>query len=99
MIKLPINYFRAGQEKALPQVTLRIAMSFVGVVLFSVGIGLNVKFNLDWPLITGALFMPIGAYLAFTTKNGCPWQTRLALAALVINVIGTVFVIWLLSTA
>jgi hypothetical protein len=99
MPKHSINYFSAGEEPARPAATSRIAASFVGPTLFSLGIGLNVRFNLDWPLIIGAALMPIGAFLAFRINTRCVWQRRLALAALIINLIGTAFVLWLLSTA
>ena len=99
MPKHSINYFSAVEGPARPAATARIAASFVSPTLFGLGIGLNVSFNADWPLIIGALLMPIGALLAFRIDTRCLWQRRLALAALITNVIGTAFVIWLLCTA
>ena len=99
VMKRPLDYLGDGQEDPIPGVTVRIALSFVGVVLFSVGIGLNTKFNLDYPMAIGALLLPVGAYLAFTTRQGCAWQRRLVWGAFLINTAGTLFVIWLLCTA
>lgn len=99
MVRRPLNYLSAGDDARIPRVTLRIALSFVGVVLFSVGIGLNTRFNLDAPLAVGALLLPVGAYLAFTTRDGCRWQRRLVWAAMLINTAGTLFVVWLVCMA
>jgi hypothetical protein len=94
-----IPYIGAGRETAVPSVTRRIVCSFLGVLLFNVGLGLNRYFGSDWLLIIGALLVPVGAFLAFTIKNGCPWQRRLALASFVINATIVLFVIWLICTA
>ena len=94
-----IEYANAGRARAVPLVTVRIALSLLGMVLFSGGIALNVRFRVDWPLLIGAMLMPFGAFLAFTTKDGSPWQRRMVMASLIINVIGALFVLWLLSTA
>jgi hypothetical protein len=100
MAKYALNYLNDGEGSAVAPVTLRIAISFVGVLLFNLGIVLNV-FELEngYVLIIGALLMPVGVYLSLTTKGGCSWQRRLALASLITNIAGTIFVIWLLSTA
>jgi hypothetical protein len=50
LVKRTLNYLGAGHEAPIPGVTVRIALTFVGVVLFSVGVGLKI-----WLLFSATL--------------------------------------------